>query len=197
MALLERVRRSPIIAAVRDLRDLRRALASTVPAVFLLVGDINSLPRCVLAAREAGKEILVHLDLIDGLGRDRAGVEFLARSVRPDGVITTRSNLIQAAKREGLFTIQRVFMLDSLSYRTAAEAVRSTGPDAVECLPGIIPRVISEFAREVSVPVVAGGMVKTAEEVRAALAAGAVAVSVSEQRLWGMLRATEESEPSA
>lgn len=191
MALLERVRRSPIIAAVRDLRDLRRALASTVPAVFLLVGDINSLPRCVLAAREAGKEILVHLDLIDGLGRDRAGVEFLARSVRPDGVITTRSNLIQAAKREGLFTIQRVFMLDSLSYRTAAEAVRSTGPDAVECLPGIIPRVISEFAREVSVPVVAGGMVKTAEEVRAALAAGAVAVSVSEQRLWGMLRATE------
>ncbi|MCR4426705.1 MAG: glycerol-3-phosphate responsive antiterminator [Firmicutes bacterium] len=184
MSILEQIRESPIIAAVRDTRALGRALESPIRVVFLLTGDINGAEEITTAVRKAGKAVLVHLDLMEGLGKDRAAIKFVAGVIRPDGVITTRANLIGAARGEGLFTVQRVFMLDSQSFQTAVATVRGTGPDAVECLPGIIPRVIGELARAMPVPIVAGGLVKTVDEIQNALRAGAAGVSVSNADLW-------------
>ena len=115
MELLDYIEANPIIAAVRNMGDLRSAVSSTVRAVFLLTGDINTVGEAVRLARQSRKGIYLHLDLLEGLGRDKAAVHFLAQEVRPDGVITTRSHLVQAAKSAGLYTIQRIFILDSLS----------------------------------------------------------------------------------
>lgn len=184
MGLLAEIRTNPIIAAVRDVRDLEKAIASKVNAIFLLTGDINNILRCVESVRKAQKGVYIHLDLIEGLGRDRAGVRYLARNVKPGGVISTRSNLLQSAKAEGLYTIQRIFMLDSLSVKTAMFSIRKTEPDAVECLPGIIPRVFSELVHEVRQPIIAGGLLKHESEVISTLHSGVKAVSVSNQKLW-------------
>ncbi|HHV57337.1 MAG TPA: glycerol-3-phosphate responsive antiterminator [Firmicutes bacterium] len=192
MELTAFIRENPIIAAVRDVADLREALASTVRAVFLLTGDVNNVADCVRAAHHAGKGIFVHLDLLEGLGRDKAAVRFLAREAAPDGIITTRSNLIQAAQKEGLYTIQRIFILDSLSIQTGIANVEATAPDAVECLPGILPRVFAELTQEVSVPVIAGGLLKYPAELREVLQAGVQAVSVSHKRFWHFYRSQEE-----
>lgn len=48
-------------------------------------------------------------------------------------------------------------------------------------MPGIIPSVISEISVDVHQPVIAGGLVKTKEEVINALKSGAIAVSTSEK----------------
>ena len=45
---------------------------------------------------------------------------------------------------------------------------------------------IREFAGKVDMPIIAGGIVETMDEVRAALAAGAAVVSTGEAGLWSM-----------
>ena len=175
-----------VIPAVRDMKDLGAALGSRANAVFLLAGDINTVARAVRAARDAGKQIYLHLDLIEGLGRDRAGVKFVARNIGPDGIISTKGSLIQAAAKEGLYAVQRVFLLDSQSIVTGIASAQATLPDAIECLPGLMPRVIKEMADQVGCPVIAGGLIKQQAEVESALAAGAKAVSVSQKSLWNL-----------
>ncbi len=76
MDLQHFIEANPIIAAVRKMGDLRPALASTVRAVFLLTGDINTVSETVRLARQSGKGIYIHLDLLDGLGKDEAAVRF-------------------------------------------------------------------------------------------------------------------------
>ncbi len=196
MGLLAEIRTNPIIAAVRDIRDLEKAVASKVNAIFLLTGDINSLSECVEFVQEAGKGVYLHLDLIKGLGHDRAAVGYLARKVKPNGVISTRSNLLKSAKAEGLYTIQRIFMLDSLSLRTAMFSIRKTEPDAVECLPAIIPRVFSELVHEVRQPIIAGGLIKHYSELIKTLRSGVKAVSISSQQFWNYSLKKEDFDES-
>jgi len=64
--------------------DLNAALSSSVRAVFLLTGDINTVGQAVRLARQANKGIYIHLDLLEGLGRDKAAVRFLAQEAQPD-----------------------------------------------------------------------------------------------------------------
>ena len=136
------------------------------------------------SAQKAGKGVYLHLDLIKGLGQDKAAVQYLAGKIKPNGVISTRSNLLKSAKAEGLYTIQRIFMLDSLSLRTAMFSIRKTVPDAVECLPAIIPRVFSELVHEVRQPIIAGGLLKHPYELITTLRSGVKAVSISNQKFW-------------
>lgn len=180
----EAVQKNPVIAAVREMSLLPAALKSRACAIFVLCGDICTIADAVAAAKKAHKPIFLHLDLLEGLGRDKAAIKFLAREIGPDGIITTRSHLIKYAQKYGLFTVQRVFVLDSLSLKTGISNVKSTGPDAVECLPGILPTVIARFVKEVNLPVIAGGLIRSREEIRASLSVGAVAVSLSAQELW-------------
>ena len=89
--LLEVLRRSPVIAAVRGQEALDAALASPVRIVFLLGGDPFTLPALTRRAREAGRPVFVHMDLVEGVGRDAAGVRWIARMVKPEGILSTRA----------------------------------------------------------------------------------------------------------
>lgn len=176
--------RSPVIAAVRDLSGLRGALNSPVRAVFLLGGSILTLPEMTRMAAQAGKRVFVHMDLLEGLGRDPAAVEWCARTLAPDGLISTRAPLLKKARECGLITIQRLFVMDSSSLNHGVKLLRANPPDLVEVLPGLIPKAIAALSNALDRPIIAGGMVTESCEVRQALAAGALAVSSSEEALW-------------
>jgi len=45
--------------------------------------------------------------------RDASGIRFLADEIGIDGIITNQKNFITHARKLGLLTIQRVFILDS------------------------------------------------------------------------------------
>ncbi len=61
----------------------------------------------------------------------------------------------------------------------AIDTVNKNKPDAVEAMPGLMPRVISELNEQLTFPIVAGGLFKTKKEMQLALDAGATAVSAS------------------
>lgn len=174
-----------IIAAVRSADMLKRAVESQASAVFILGGELIEIGRMVDVARSARKPVFVHVDLIEGLAGDQAGIRFLARKIGPDGIITTRHHLVGVARKERLLTVQRLFIVDSQALATGVGAVNAGRPDAVEVMPGIIPRIIAEACVRLDVPIIAGGLIRSAAEVDEALKAGACAASLSREELWG------------
>lgn len=175
---------NPIIAALRNVDDFKEVISTPVNLVFLLKGEILNIKEDVKKLKDGGKRVFVHLDLIKGLGRDEAAVEFISQEIKADGLITTRGNLISIAKKQGLIATQRMFLLDSLSLATGIELVKNSKPDYLEVLPGIVPQVISHLKRSISCPIIAGGLISTKEEINLILKAGAVAVSVGSKELW-------------
>ncbi|MGB9679263.1 MAG: glycerol-3-phosphate responsive antiterminator [Thermoanaerobacteraceae bacterium] len=182
--VMDAIKKFPIIAAVRNSSDLEAVFSSNAEVVFLLFSDILNLNETINYIKSKNKIVLVHFDLVEGLGKDSKAVEFLAEKSKPHGVISTRSNIILHAKQFGLFGIQRLFLLDSQALNTGLSTTKQMGPDAIEIMPGIIPSMIKEISADVHQPVIAGGLVKTKEEVINAIKSGAVAVSTSKKELW-------------
>ena len=108
------------------------------------------------------------------------------RRIGVDGICTTRSNIVKATRELGLISLQRFFMIDSHSVSTSIESMKISEPDIVEIMPAIVTKKIREFSSLVDVPVIAGGLAETEEEVRDALAAGADCVSTGESELWDL-----------
>lgn len=183
----ERMRRSPVIVAVRDPKDLAAALGSPHPVIFLLSSDIGSVVDMVYSVRSKGKDAYVHFDLVSGLGKDNHALKWLADMAEPTGVITTRAALITQARNLGLVTIQRTFLVDSQSVQLTVEQARRGAPDYLEVMPGIAPEGIRMLVGQAGCPVIAGGLIRSVAQVRAALEAGAVAISTSDEALWTQL----------
>jgi glycerol uptake operon antiterminator len=188
----EALKARPVAAGLRRSADVEGALRHGIQVLFILGEDIFALQESVAKAHRQGCLILAHVDLIKGIGRDEAGVRFLAREIQVDGILTTRANLIGPARREGLIAVQRIFVLDSESLEAGLPTVERAGPDAVEVLPGVILPLIAARLRGAGLPpVIAGGLIRTRAQVDEILAAGAVAVSTSQEALWGF-RANKE-----
>lgn len=175
---------SPIVIALRDPRDLPLALDSPHRTIFLLGGTIIGLPKAVTAARTRGRDVFVHADLIHGLGRDAQAVRWLAEVVQPMGILSTRAATVIQAKHFGLVAVQRIFLVDSQALHTGLSVVREIHPDFVEVMPGVIPGAIRDLVQQAPCPVIAGGLCKTVAHYRAAMQAGAVAISTSCRELW-------------
>ena len=181
--LLDCLADSPVIAAVGE-DGFEAALASPAEVVFCLRASILTIPQYVKQAHAAGKMIFVHIDLADGVGRDRAGLAYLG-SLGVDGVISTRTQLVRAAREEGLLTVQRFFALDSQGLASMEETLGGVSPDLVEIMPGVIGKVVARVASG-KIPVIAGGLIETKDELLGALSHGALAVSTGKKELWYM-----------
>ncbi len=177
---------NPIIAAISDINELDNAISSPCKIVFLLTGDILNIEEIVSTLRKHDKLVYIHMDLIGGLSKDTTAMKYINSAVKPDGIITTKSNLIKAAKDLGIFTIQRLFLLDSLSLVSGINSIRSIRPDVVEILPGIMPKVIKEIGEKTNIPVVAGGLIRDKADVIDSLNAGAIGISTSNRDVWYM-----------
>lgn len=174
----------PIIAAVRDLNHLADAIESPVRVVFLMTGEILSVGDAIRELQKAGKCVVVHVDLIRGLSSDKEAVRFLARTAAPDAVVSTKLQLLQATRKEGIAAVQQLFMIDTQAFHTSVRHVSEFRPDAIEIMPGLMPRVIADLASEVGIPVIAAGLIKSYSEVQSAIDAGAVAAVVGDRTLW-------------
>ncbi|MBC5700017.1 glycerol-3-phosphate responsive antiterminator [Hungatella hathewayi] len=176
----------PVIAAVKDETGLKECLYSESQIIFLLFGDICSVGRYVEIAKSAGKMVFVHMDLINGLGNKEVAVDFIREHTGVDGIISTKPQLVKRAKELGLFGILRIFVIDSMAFGNIEKQCASLVPDAVEILPGLMPKIIKKLCSTVNVPIIAGGLISDKEDVMNALTAGAVAISVTNQRVWFM-----------
>lgn len=182
--LVEGMRSNPVIAAVRKEEDVDDAIASGVSSIFLLHADIFNIKYIVDKIRKYGKNVFIHIDFLEGLGRDNKAVDYINEVINPDGIISTKSSSIKYAKEKGMFTIQRFFLVDSLSYETTIKAVQSVHPDMIEIMPGVMPKIIKRITKKVSIPVIAGGLIDNSEDISELLKAGALGASTGKKELW-------------
>lgn len=172
---------NPVIAAVQH-KGFDEALQSPAQIIFHLGVDLLSVNDQIRQAHESGKFIFIHLDLAEGIGKDRIGVQYLAKC-GADGIISTKSQLIRYAKEQGLVTVQRFFALDSKGMDSIEDVLKNTNPHLMEIMPGVISKAISRFSKG-HIPVIAGGLIETKNEVTDALRCGAAAVSTGQSILW-------------
>lgn len=177
-------KKNPVIATVRGKNSFIKAIESPAIALFIIKGNILNLPDIMKDARKYDKLIFLHIDLLAGIGRDRMGVKYLAENNLCDGIVTTKSSLLNVAKKEGLMAIQRLFLLDSDALKTGEHIINKNKPDAVEILPGIVSTYFVDHVEELSCPVIAGGLIRTKQEVDNLLQKGILAISSSNQELW-------------
>jgi glycerol uptake operon antiterminator len=180
--LREKLSERVVIAGIRKPEDATIALEKKVVIIFILFGDIFDLIKVKEKTKDSDVLLFPHLELIKGIGKDRAGMKFLKQEIGIDGILTTHSRLIRSAKQEGLFTIQCLFILDSEGLRTGVSVVKECSPEAIEILPAmILPRLIKDLPIES----LAGGLIRTEEEIKEVLSSGAIAISTSRKELWG------------
>ena len=182
--ITDALERHPVIAAITDRTGAKYACQTETEVLFFLHLNLLTAEEEIAAAKQAGRFVFVHFDLADGIGKDKTGIEWLAKR-GIDGIISTRSHLIKAASELGLLTVQRFFALDSKGMLSIRETMDSTRPDMIEIMPGVIPKAIREFS-DGGVPVIAGGLIETKPEITAALSAGALAVSTGKKELWSL-----------
>ena len=171
----------PVIAAVQD-NKYQAALESPVDIIFCLEPHLLTIRERTAQAHAAGKLIFVHLAMAVGIGQDKEGMRYLA-DCGVDGIISTKGHVIRTAKELGFLTVQRFFALDSQGMGIIQDTLKNNPPHLMEIMPGVIPKAVKRFANG-SVPVIAGGLIETRQEVTAALSAGALAVSTGCKELW-------------
>ncbi|MBM7568161.1 glycerol-3-phosphate responsive antiterminator [Paenibacillus sacheonensis] len=173
-----------VLPAVRKIKEVESLVNSAFSTFVLLGGHLGQIKPIVDLARARGKGVILHADLIDGLKNDEYAAEFLCQTVRPLGLISTRTSVIQRTKMNKVLAIQRLFLLDSDALERSYALIEKTRPDYIEVMPGVIPELIQEVKARTGVPVIAGGLIRSAEQVDAALTAGAAAVTTSRRELW-------------
>ncbi|MBQ8174718.1 MAG: glycerol-3-phosphate responsive antiterminator [Clostridia bacterium] len=172
-----------VIAAVRTEVEFEAALSSHASLIFDLSPDLMKLPARIKRAKAAQKKLFLHIDLAKGIGRDESGIAFL-RGLGIEGIVSTKVSMIKLAREKGLFTVQRFFIVDSQSVHTTVEAVKASSPDVIEVMPGIACKVIARLHESLDIPLIAGGLIENEEELEAAMASGASAVSTGRAELW-------------
>ena len=186
----EAVEANPVIAAVKNDAGLQAAAEmEEIQVIFVLYGDVCTIPEILERIKAAGKKAMVHIDLIAGLSAKEISVEFIARQTRADGIITTKPALVRRAKELGIFAVLRFFVIDSLALKNIENLEMQCGtsrPDFIEVLPGVMPKVLGRIAKVSRIPMIAGGLITEKEDVIAALSAGAIAVSSTNQDVWNL-----------
>ncbi|WP_370248080.1 glycerol-3-phosphate responsive antiterminator [Cryobacterium sp. TMT2-4] len=176
----------PVIASIKDEDGLRSVLRAPCPVVFVLFGSVMTIHSIVASLKSAGKMVFVDVDLLDGFSSKPVTIDFLKAHTQADGVLSSKSIMVKAAKTAGLLAIHRLFLVDSFSYNNVAKQVKISEPDAIMILPGCMPRVISWVRDETELPLIAGGLVCDKDDVMGALGAGATAIASSNRGVWLM-----------
>jgi glycerol uptake operon antiterminator len=183
-AFLHLMEQYPVAAAIKSVADQEVALQSRAMLLFLLKGDAFSLGDFLTRAHQRKKAVSIHLDLISGIGKDRAGIQYL-RQQGVDAIITSRSHLIAAGKAEGLITIQRLLLLESSALEVGIKSIVRSQPDIVEVLPGVIfPDMVARLRQHLELPLITGGFIRSFADVERVHKAGAMLCSTSAQELW-------------
>ena len=182
--ILEAIEDNPIITAVKDQEGLEACLLADSRIVFILFGDICSISDIVKKVKQAGKIAIVHMDLLSGIGSKEIAVDFIKEWTGADGVISTKPALLKRAKELGLFTVLRFFILDSMALTNITKQIEQVRPDMMEILPGVMPKITKRIVKQVNIPVICGGLISDKEDIIGALAAGASAISSTNQNVW-------------
>lgn len=177
---------NPIIAAVKDSEGLKEAVKTDCSIIFILNSDIINVGEIVEQVKTHNKLAFVHIDLLEGTSNKEVSLQFLKESTKADGIISTKAQMVRAAKNYGFYTVHRFFLVDSISFKSIDKQIANSAPHFIEILPGMMPKAIGWVKDKVNVPVIASGLVCEKEDVVNAIQAGALGVSSTNNEVWYM-----------
>lgn len=182
--MLEIIAEFPVIAAVKDEKELKESLMTDCKVIFILFGNICNISEIVEKIKNKDKLAIIHADLVQGLSAKTEAIDYLKLNTKADGIISTKGNLVKYAVEIGLIGILRNFIIDSMAMENVHKQVSMANPDMIEIMPGIMPEIIEKIKSELKLPLIAGGLISEKKDVIAALASGADAVSTTKIGLW-------------
>ncbi|MFS0821655.1 glycerol-3-phosphate responsive antiterminator [Bacillus sp. 1P02SD] len=171
----------PVISEIKDVDILPNF---NYGYFAILNTHISRLKPVFKIAEQHQKKLLLDIDLIKGLKADEYATEYICQEFKPAGIISTKPSVIIKAKQKGVLTFQRIFLLDSKSISQSSKIIERTDPDYIELLPGVVPKIISQFSQQIDKKIIASGFIETVEEVEQAIKAGATTVTTSCKELW-------------
>ncbi|TYP73222.1 glycerol-3-phosphate responsive antiterminator [Paenibacillus methanolicus] len=185
-AFYDRLAANRMIASIKEPKHIEVALRhrQLLSGVFLLTGHIGVLKGYVDLFNEHGLPVFLHLEKIGGLSTDYHGLDYLAKTIKPAGIITTKTSVVRTAKKMGLITIQRFFLVDSEGLDNIAKSLSQTEPDIVELMPARIPEMIGHVKSFTDLPIITGGLLYETAHAQQCLSHGATAISASKPELW-------------
>lgn len=177
-----------ILPASSNMKEFEKFLKSSYEIGVFLDLHISQLRAVNKMAKDHGKKMLYHMDMISGLKSDDAATEYVCQEFKPFGLVSTKTSVILKAKQKGVIAVQRIFLIDSRAVEKSFKLVEKTQPDFIEVLPGTMPWMITEIKERLKTPIFAGGLIRTVDEVENAISAGASAITTSRVQLWDHYR---------
>ncbi|WP_308638281.1 glycerol-3-phosphate responsive antiterminator [Paenibacillus silvisoli] len=187
------------IASIKEPKHIEIALANRhrLSGVFLLTGHIGVLKGYVDVFMNHGLPVFLHLEKIGGLSTDLHGIDYLAKVIKPTGIITTKTSVVKTAKKLGLLTIQRFFLIDTEGLDNIAKSLCQVEPDIIELMPARIPEMIGKVKAFTHLPIITGGLLFECAHAKACLKHGATAISSSKPELWSCAAAFRETDKAS
>ncbi|RAP75175.1 glycerol-3-phosphate responsive antiterminator [Paenibacillus montanisoli] len=175
-----------MIASIKEPKHIEIALKHRhqLSGVFLLTGHIGVLKGYVDLFNAHRLPVFLHLEKIGGLSTDLHGLDYLAKVIKPAGIITTKTNVVKTAKKMGLITIQRFFLIDTEGLDNISKSLCQTEPDIIEVMPARIPEMIGRVKAFTHLPVITGGLLFECDQALECLNHGATAITSSKPELW-------------
>ncbi len=177
----------PVIPVFWDLAAGSESLIARASLMFLQGGELPELAHRLAGLRRGPLSklpLMLHIDLLQGLASDEAGVRYVANLGGVDGIITVRAHMVQVARKYGLASILLLFLQDGRSIERGLHLIEQSKPDIVELVPGVAALETANDFRSLNVPLIAGGLVRRAELVDALLKGGCRSVSSSDPAMW-------------
>lgn len=173
-----------ILPASTTMKEFEQFLKSPYKIGVFLEMHIAQLKNVNQMAKACNKNMIYHVDMIHGIKSDDYATEYICQEYKPYGLISTKSSVILKAKQKGVIAIQRIFLIDSHALEKSYKLLEKTKPDYIEVMPGAMPWMIEEVKQRLNTPILAGGLIRSKEEVENALKAGASAITTSKMDLW-------------
>lgn len=183
--MLAALQECPVIASIQKPELIPMAIASNARVIMISSGDIFNIVEICQELRKHNKIVLVHIDMIAGMGRDKIAIRYLKEKAGIHGIVTPNSQLIASGNKEGLITAQRMFAHDTPSVTSGINSLRKSSPDFIEIMPGIaVLKVYEMIRRHYQQPIIAAGLIKTVHDLQHIIKAGAVGGDTSNPKLW-------------
>lgn len=186
-----------VLPAIRKIEDVEKMMSSNYEYIVILDLHVSRLKPIFQMAKANNKKLIIHMDLIQGLKSDEYSTEYICQEYKPFGLISTKGNVILKARKKGVKSIQRMFLLDTSSIEKSISLIERTRPDYIEVIPGIMPKIIKDIAERTKKEVFAGGLIDSVEEVEQAYEAGAITVTTSNKELWKYFDPSKEINTSS
>lgn len=178
-----RLTRHPVIATLYGVEQVDAFVDSAAEVSIVANVELRKLQPMIATLTQAGKYLIVNIDSCEGLSQDKGGVDYLA-DIGVASLVSTRVATIQRANRAGMLTMQKVFVTDRSTWPRSVKALEQSDPNLVQIMPAPMLAHLPEADRKGLPPIVTSGFVCNQDDIRSALAHGAVAVSTSDRKLW-------------